>query len=67
MLEPATQLLVAKIAIPGVFGVAALCLLYQYFRTRSRHAWPQTTGKLVSARVAQGTRPGRRGKSFEAY
>ncbi|HUU00995.1 MAG TPA: DUF3592 domain-containing protein [Myxococcota bacterium] len=67
MLDPATQLLTAKIAVPGVFGVAALCLLYQYFRTRGRYAWPQTEGRLLSARVAQGTRPGRRGKLFDAF
>lgn len=67
MFEPATQLLIAKIAVPGVLGVAAFCILYQYFRTRRRHAWPRTEGELLSVRVASGKRPGRRGKSFEAY
>jgi hypothetical protein len=67
MLDPATQLLIAKFAIPGVLGVAAFCMLYQYFRTRSRHAWPHTEGRLLTARVAEGTQPDKRGKPFDAY
>jgi hypothetical protein len=66
-MDPSTQLLIAKIAIPGALGVAGIIMLSRYFSVRKRQAWPTTEGQVVSAEIAQGNQPGRRGKTFEAY
>ena len=66
-MDPSTQLLIAKIAIPGALGVAGIILVSRYFSVRKRQAWPRTEGQVLSAEVAQGNQTGRRGKTFEAY
>ncbi|MBW1807103.1 MAG: DUF3592 domain-containing protein [Deltaproteobacteria bacterium] len=66
-MDPATQLLIAKIAVPGAIGVAGLIMTSRYFSMRKRHAWPTTQGTIVSSKVGNGMVPGRRGKSFEAH
>jgi len=66
-MDPETQLLIAKIAVPGVLGVAGLIILFRYLVTRKRQAWPSTSGKVHSASVARGTRKGRGGKELESY
>jgi len=66
-MDPATQLLVAKIAVPGALGLAGLILTSRFFTMRKRHAWPTTQGTITSSKVGNGMVPGRRGKSFDAH
>ncbi len=66
-MDPSTQLLIAKFVVPGMFGLAGIFSLIQYFSTRKRHNWPQTKGAIVSSGVKEGVRKGKRGQDITSF
>ncbi len=61
LLEPQTQDFIARLLVPGVFGLAGIITLVQYALTRRGHAWPSVSGEVKTVEVKSGPCPaGRR-------
>lgn len=58
MLESMLQDFIARLAVPGVLGVAGLITIAQYLATRRRHRWPSVSGRVLASEVSRGPRPG---------